>query len=190
MREKISQFIYAEGDTSMEETVGRLLIEKKLTLAVAESCTGGLIGHRITNIPGCSQYFVGDLVTYTYDVKQGVLGVSEETLKAHGAVSEECVREMAAGARKRTGARCVGRDVGNRGPRRRHSGQAGRHCVYCAVGGRSELHAPVPVPRHSRLDQVDHVASRARLVAAIRAGPADRGLDAVPPLILIARARS
>ncbi len=104
VREKISQFIYAEGDTSMEETVGHLLIEKKLTLAVAESCTGGLIGHRITNIPGCSQYFVGDLVTYSNDVKSDVLGVSEETLKAHGAVSEECVREMAAGVRKRTGA--------------------------------------------------------------------------------------
>jgi nicotinamide-nucleotide amidase len=104
VRGKISQFIYAEGETSMEETVGRLLIEKKLTLAVAESCTGGLIGHRITNIPGCSQYFVGDLVTYSNDVKSGVLGVSEETLKAHGAVSEECVREMAAGVRKRTGA--------------------------------------------------------------------------------------
>ena len=104
VREKISQFIYAEGETSMEETVGRLLIEKKLTLAVAESCTGGLIGHRITNIPGCSQYFKGDLVTYTYDVKHGVLGVSDETLKAHGAVSEECVREMAAGVRKRLGA--------------------------------------------------------------------------------------
>ncbi len=104
VRGKISQFIYAEGDTSMEEVVGRLLIEKKLTLAVAESCTGGLIGHRITNIPGCSQYFVGDLVTYSNDVKSGVLGVSEETLKAHGAVSEECVREMAAGVRERTGA--------------------------------------------------------------------------------------
>ena len=79
-------------------------IEKKLTLAVAESCTGGLIGHRITNVPGCSQYFKGDLVTYSYDVKEGVLGVSAETLKAHGAVSEECVREMAAGVRQRTGA--------------------------------------------------------------------------------------
>jgi PncC family amidohydrolase len=73
-------------------------------VAVAESCTGGLIGHRITNVPGCSQYFKGDLVTYTYDVKEGVLGVSGETLKTHGAVSEECVREMAAGVRQRTGA--------------------------------------------------------------------------------------
>ena len=104
VREKISQFVYAEGDTSMEEVVGRLFIEKKFTLAVAESCTGGLIGHRITNVPGSSQYFKGDLVTYSNDVKSGVLGVSQETLDAHGAVSEECVREMAAGVRQRTGA--------------------------------------------------------------------------------------
>jgi nicotinamide-nucleotide amidase len=116
VREKISQFIYAEGDTSMEEVVGRLLIEKKLKLAVAESCTGGLIGHRITNVPGCSQYFVGDLVTYSNDVKSGVLGVSQETLNAHGAVSEECVREMAAGVRKRTGANVSVATSGIAGP--------------------------------------------------------------------------
>src|SRR5258708_37121636 len=79
VRGKISQFIYAEGDTSMEETVGRLFIERKLTMAVAESCTGGLIGHRITNVPGCSQYFKSDLVTSTYHVKGGVPGLSAGT---------------------------------------------------------------------------------------------------------------
>ncbi len=104
VREKISQYAYAEGDVSMEEVVARLFVEKNLTLSIAESCTGGLIGHRITNVPGCSRYFKSDLVTYSNDVKEGVLGVSEETLRAHGAVSEECVREMAAGVRKRTGA--------------------------------------------------------------------------------------
>jgi len=103
VREKISQYAYAEGDVSMEEVVGQLLVEKNLTLSIAESCTGGLIGHRITNVPGCSRYFKSDLVTYSNDVKEGILGVSEETLKGHGAVSEECVREMAAGVRKRTG---------------------------------------------------------------------------------------
>jgi nicotinamide-nucleotide amidase len=103
VREKISQFAYAEGDVSMEEVLGQLFVEKNLTLSIAESCTGGLIGHRITNVPGCSRYFKSDLVTYSNEVKEGILGVSEETLKAHGAVSEECVREMAAGVRKRTG---------------------------------------------------------------------------------------
>ncbi|HUY28644.1 MAG TPA: nicotinamide-nucleotide amidohydrolase family protein, partial [Candidatus Binataceae bacterium] len=93
-----------EGDASMEEVVGRLLTEKKLKLAIAESCTGGLIGHRLTNIPGSSNYLLADLVTYSNDAKASILGVHPATLEKFGAVSEECVREMAAGARKRLGA--------------------------------------------------------------------------------------
>jgi nicotinamide-nucleotide amidase len=104
VREKISQYAYAEGEASMEEVVAQLFTRKKLTLAIAESCTGGLIGHRLTNVAGSSKFFLGDLVTYSNEVKSALLGVSEATLKAHGAVSEDCVREMAAGARKRTGA--------------------------------------------------------------------------------------
>jgi len=104
VREKISQFVFAEGEASMEEVVGQLLTERKIKLAVAESCTGGLIGHRLTNIPGSSNYLLGDLVTYSNSAKSEILGVSEDTLKQFGAVSEECVREMAAGARRRTGA--------------------------------------------------------------------------------------
>lgn len=104
VRAKISNFLFAEGDTSMEEVVARLMTERGLKLAIAESCTGGLIGHRLTNVPGSSKFFEGDLVTYSNDLKMGVLGVSAQTLKQFGAVSEECVREMAAGARKRTGA--------------------------------------------------------------------------------------
>ena len=116
VRERISQFIYAEGETSMEEVVSKLFIEKKLTLAVAESCTGGLIGHRITNVPGCSAYFRGDLVTYSNDAKSGILGVTQQTLDKHGAVSPQCVREMAAGARKRTGASVAVATSGIAGP--------------------------------------------------------------------------
>jgi nicotinamide-nucleotide amidase len=104
VRTKISNFLFAEGDTSMEEVVARLMTERGLKLAIAESCTGGLIGHRLTNVPGSSKFFEGDLVTYSNELKMGVLGVSAQTLKQFGAVSEECVREMAAGARKRTGA--------------------------------------------------------------------------------------
>ncbi|MDO8430993.1 MAG: competence/damage-inducible protein A [Candidatus Binatus sp.] len=113
---KISEFVYAEGETTMEDVVGELFVEKNLTLAVAESCTGGLIGHRITNVPGCSRYFLGDLVTYSNDAKGGVLGVSAKTLETHGAVSEECVAEMAAGARKRTGASVAVATSGIAGP--------------------------------------------------------------------------
>jgi len=103
VREKISSFAFAEGETTMEEVVGRLLTEKRLTLAIAESCTGGLIGHRLTNVAGSSNYLKADLVTYSNDSKVKVLGVREETLQQHGAVSEQCVLEMAAGARRVAG---------------------------------------------------------------------------------------
>src|SRR6202023_85873 len=69
VRERVGEYIYGEGEVSMEEVVGRLLIEKKLKLAVAESCTGGLIGHRITNVAGSSGYFEGGLVTYSNAMK-------------------------------------------------------------------------------------------------------------------------
>lgn len=104
VRAKISDHLFAEGDTTMEEHVGRLLAARELKLAVAESCTGGLIGHRLTNVPGASRYLKADLVAYSNDVKVKVLGVSEETLRSHGAVSEPCVLEMAAGARRVAGA--------------------------------------------------------------------------------------
>ena len=104
VRSRISQFLFAEGEVSMEEVVGQLLTKRKLKLAIAESCTGGLIGHRLTNVPGSSNYLLGDLVTYSNEVKTEILGVSEKTLSTVGAVSEECVLEMAAGARQRLGA--------------------------------------------------------------------------------------
>ena len=101
---RVGDFIYGEGDTSMEEVICKLYTEKKLKAATAESCTGGLIGHRLTNIAGSSAYFTGGFVTYSNELKQSVLGVRAETLKQFGAVSEQCVLEMAAGARERTGA--------------------------------------------------------------------------------------
>jgi nicotinamide-nucleotide amidase len=104
VRDKISEFVYGEGDLTMEEVVGRLLTERHLTLAIAESSTGGMIGHRITNIPGASNYLLADLVTYSDESKIKLLGVSQKTLADHGAVSEECVLEMAAGVRKTAGA--------------------------------------------------------------------------------------
>src|SRR5215470_17575935 len=88
----------------MEEVVAELLTQNQTKLAVAESCTGGLIGHRLTNVPGSSAFFVGDFVTYSNDMKSELLGVSNHTLRDYGAVSEQCVLEMALGARARTGA--------------------------------------------------------------------------------------
>ena len=82
----------------LEFVVGQLLAAKKLTLSVAESCTGGLIGHRITDVPGSSEYFMGGVVAYSYDAKEKFLNVRHDTLYDFGAVSPETAIEMARGA--------------------------------------------------------------------------------------------
>lgn len=87
----------------MEAVVGQLLGQRGLSLAVAESCTGGLIGHRLTNVPGSSAYVKGGVIAYSNDVKEKQLGVRAETLRQHGAVSEETAIEMAEGVRQLTG---------------------------------------------------------------------------------------
>lgn len=92
---------------SLQALVGQLLIKNKLTLAVAESCTGGLICHLLTNVPGSSAYFLGGVVAYAYDAKESLLGVQHNTLYDFGAVSEPTARQMARGAR-----RALGADVG------------------------------------------------------------------------------
>ena len=96
--------IYGFDDEEIETVVVRLLTERRKTLAIAESCTGGCIAHRVTNVPGASAVFLGGFVTYSNEAKQKFLGVRAETLAAHGAVSEAVVREMADGARLQTGA--------------------------------------------------------------------------------------
>ena len=88
----------------MEDVVARLLARQGKTLALAESCTGGLIANRITNVPGASKIFLGGVVAYSNEAKQKFLGVRAKTLSRHGAVSEAVAREMARGARKKFGA--------------------------------------------------------------------------------------
>ena len=82
-----------------EEQLQRLFTTKHLTLASAESCTGGLLADRITNVPGSSDYFIGGIVSYAYAAKEALLGVDHDTLMGVGAVSEEIARQMAEGAR-------------------------------------------------------------------------------------------
>lgn len=103
-RELLGALVFAADDEELEQTIVRLLTERKQTLALAESCTGGAIADRITNVPGASAVFLAGLVTYSNEAKQKFLGVGAETLTAHGAVSEATVREMAEGARHTTGA--------------------------------------------------------------------------------------
>jgi PncC family amidohydrolase len=87
-------------DKSLEIKIGEILRQRNLKLAIAESCTGGLIGHRITEVPGSSDYFLGGIVAYAYEAKVRLLGVSWDTLNRYGAVSRPTVLEMAAGARR------------------------------------------------------------------------------------------
>ncbi len=103
LRDRIGKYIFGTGKDSLERVIGAVLSEKKLTVGTAESATGGLIGHRLTKIPGSSRYFWGGVIAYANDVKTGMLGVDPGTLKAHGAVSAEVAEQMARGARQKLG---------------------------------------------------------------------------------------
>lgn len=102
VRSKIGPFLYGEEDEEIEEVIVRLLTQRKETLALAESCTGGSVANRITNVPGASAVLLAGLVTYSNDAKQLFLGVKASSIAGHGAVSEQVAREMAEGARAKT----------------------------------------------------------------------------------------
>lgn len=99
----LGDLIYSDEDDTLENCIGKLLKRHGKTLSTAESCTGGLIASLITSVAGSSEYYLGTVVSYANSVKQGVLGVPEEILINHGAVSSECVAAMADGVRKLTG---------------------------------------------------------------------------------------
>lgn len=103
IREKVGKFVYGKGDTSMESTVADLLLGKALTVSVAESCTGGLVSHKLTNVPGSSSYFDRGVVVYSNEAKIEILGVPEDTIQDHGAVSPETAVAMAQGVRRISG---------------------------------------------------------------------------------------
>jgi nicotinamide-nucleotide amidase len=104
IRQKLGSHVFAEERVEMEEVIGRLLRDKKETVATAESCTGGLIGHRLTNVSGSSEYYLGGVVAYSNAAKIRDLGVISDALAAQGAVSAEVARQMAVGTRARFGA--------------------------------------------------------------------------------------
>ena len=97
----LGENIFGRDDEEIENVVVKLLAQKKKTLALAESCTGGLIANRITDVPGASEIFLGGVVSYANAAKEKLLGVRAETLQTHGAVSEAIAREMAIGAREK-----------------------------------------------------------------------------------------
>jgi nicotinamide-nucleotide amidase len=104
VRMRLGDIIYGEGEDTFAGIVGRALRTRGWTFAIAESCTGGLVGHMITKEPGASDYLLLDAVTYANSAKQSVLGVDEDVLRGHGAVSAEVAGRMAEGARRVSGA--------------------------------------------------------------------------------------
>lgn len=107
IRNILGEDIYAVGETTLEDVVGELLVNKKLTISTAESCTGGMLSGRLINYPGISASYLEGVVTYSNEAKMKYLGVKEETLDSFGAVSEETAREMAEGI-----AKAAGTDIG------------------------------------------------------------------------------
>jgi nicotinamide-nucleotide amidase len=99
----VSDHVVATEDEKLEKVIGELLYKKGSTLSMAESCTGGMIAHLITSIPGSSRYFTGSVVAYSNEIKEKMLGVKKKSLISFGAVSEQVVTEMAAGALKHFG---------------------------------------------------------------------------------------
>jgi len=107
---------YGRDDDTLERVVGRLLLERRLTLALAESCTGGLVGHRITSVAGSSAYFERGVMVYSNRAKEELLGVPSAILAAHGAVSAPCAEAMARGVCAASGASCGVAVTGIAGP--------------------------------------------------------------------------
>jgi nicotinamide-nucleotide amidase len=99
IRDRVDKYVYATGIVNLEETVGDMLVRCGYTISTAESCTGGLLGHRFTNVPGSSRYYLGGVVSYSDDMKMKTLGVQENTLQEFGAVSKQTATEMAQGVR-------------------------------------------------------------------------------------------
>lgn len=116
VRQRLQKYIFTEDELEIEEIIGRILKLKLFTLSVAESFTGGLIGDMITNIPGSSDYFLGDAVTYSNESKMKLLGVQAQTLEKFGAVSKETVTEMVRGVQKLFGSKCAVATTGIAGP--------------------------------------------------------------------------
>ena len=104
VRERLGRWVVAEGEETLEGNLGDALRSRGLTLAVAESLTGGMLGESITSVPGSSDYFRGGIIAYDYEAKERLLGVDRSLLEARGAVNEEVAEAMARGARERLGA--------------------------------------------------------------------------------------
>jgi nicotinamide-nucleotide amidase len=143
---------YGRDDETLERVLGTLLVERKLTLAVAESCTGGLLGHRLTSVPGSSRYFERGVLVYSNRAKEELLGVPADVLRAHGAVSGPCAQAMAAGMRRAGRTDCALAVTGIAGP---DGGTPAKPVGTVFVG--------IAVGRHARAERFHFTGDRASI---------------------------
>ncbi|SEB15463.1 competence/damage-inducible protein A [Pedobacter hartonius] len=157
---RLKPYIVAEDDIALEEAILNIMKKKGLTLSTAESCTGGYISHLITKHPGCSAVFAGGAVTYSYELKESVLGVKADTLNTYGAVSEQTVKEMAEGAIKHFNTDYSVAVSGIAGP---DGGTEGKPVgtVWIAVANRNKVVARVFSFGNKRIQNIERSASSA-----------------------------
>ena len=157
---ELKSYVMAEDDVPLEKAILDFMSARNLTLSTAESCTGGYIAHLITQHPGCSAVYAGGAVSYSYELKESILGVKEETLNTQGAVSEQTVLEMAAGAVKHFNTDYAVAVSGIAGP---DGGTAEKPVgtVWIAVASRTAVQAKLFKFGNKRIQNIERSASAA-----------------------------
>lgn len=160
LTEQVQEYLVSEVDEGLEVAVGKLLLQQNKTMATAESCTGGYIAHLITSVAGSSEYFKGSVVSYANEAKENLLHVGHNTLREHGAVSEETVREMVAGAIKALHTDYAVATSGIMGP---GGGSAEKPVgtVWMAVGTANRIETQVIKLRFERQQNIQYAAAQA-----------------------------
>ena len=156
----VKDYLVTNEDEPMEKVVGKLLLQKGKTMCTAESCTGGYIAHLLTSIPGSSAFYEGSVVSYSYAVKEKLLGVEKSTLESVGAVSEEVVIQMAKGALKNTGADYTIAVSGIMGPDG-GSPEKPVGTVWAAVGSKDGIKTQLLSFRFDRMRNIQLTATNA-----------------------------
>jgi len=187
VRERLGEAVFGERDDSFAGAVGERLRDRGLTLALAESCTGGMVGAMLTAVPGSSEYLLLDAVTYANSAKTQILGVEQDLLRAYGAVSAECACAMAEGARRAGGSDVAVSITGVAGP-----GGGSEHkpvgTVWIALARKDE---PTRMFRYQLDGDRDRVRTRAAYLALelVRRHAEGRSLDEGPALATCAEFR-
>jgi nicotinamide-nucleotide amidase len=156
--QELGSLVFGFDDQSLEETLLKIFTEKGLTLTTAESCTGGYLAHRLTSISGSSAYFLGSTVTYSNEMKMNLLKVKESTLSAHGAVSEETVKEMVMGLLTLTGSDYGISISGIAGPDG-GSPEKPVGTIWIAVGNKNKIEAYKLNATKDRLRNIEYAAN-------------------------------